>query len=73
MRSNATPPYLPQDIRGLHEAYATGLDPRTRAGRRRTVDDAWTVYEVIAGKDEEDPFSRPIALGRLGAVPLGRR
>ena len=34
-----------------------------------TVDDAWAVYEVIAGKDEGDPFSRPIALGRLGAVP----
>ena len=33
------------------------------------VDDAWAVYEVIAGKDEDDPFSRPIALGRLGAVP----
>src|SRR3954466_849224 len=28
-----------------------------------TVDDAWAVYEVIAGKDEGDPFSRPIALG----------
>ena len=34
-----------------------------------TVDDAWTVYEVIAGKDEQDPFSRPIVLGRMGAVP----
>jgi allophanate hydrolase len=34
-----------------------------------TVDDAWAVYEVIAGKDEGDPFSRPIALGRPGAVP----
>src|SRR4029079_12774893 len=34
-----------------------------------TVDDAWAVYEVIAGKDEGDPFSRPVALGRLGAVP----
>jgi allophanate hydrolase len=34
-----------------------------------TVDDAWAVYEVIAGRDEEDPFSRPIALGRLGPVP----
>jgi len=34
-----------------------------------TVDDAWAVYEVIAGKDEADPFSRPIALGRLGAIP----
>ena len=31
-----------------------------------TVDDAWAVYEVIAGEDEDDPFSRPIALGRLG-------
>ena len=34
-----------------------------------TVDDAWTVYEVIAGPDEKDPFSRPIALGRIGPVP----
>ena len=34
-----------------------------------TVDDAWAVYEVIAGTDAGDPFSRPIALGRLGAVP----
>jgi allophanate hydrolase len=34
-----------------------------------TVDDAWAVYEVIAGHDEEDPFSRPIALGRMGRVP----
>jgi allophanate hydrolase len=34
-----------------------------------TVDDAWAVYEVIAGADAEDPFSRPIALGGIGAVP----
>jgi allophanate hydrolase len=34
-----------------------------------TVDDAWAVYAVIAGKDEEDPFSRPIALGPLGPMP----
>jgi len=34
-----------------------------------TVDDAWTVYEVIAGEDEEDPYSRPITLGAIGAVP----
>jgi allophanate hydrolase len=34
-----------------------------------TVDDAWAVYEVIAGKDEGDPFSRPISLGRPGAIP----
>jgi allophanate hydrolase len=34
-----------------------------------TVDDAWAVYAVIAGKDESDPFSRGIALGRLGPVP----
>ncbi|MDX2203015.1 MAG: allophanate hydrolase [Hyphomicrobiaceae bacterium] len=45
-----------------------------------TVDDAWAVYEVIAGPDAEDAFSRPITLGapsapaprmRLG-VPRGR-
>jgi allophanate hydrolase len=34
-----------------------------------TVDDAWAVFEVIAGVDEDDPFSRPIALGCLGSVP----
>ena len=34
-----------------------------------TVDDAWTVYEVIAGDNEEDAFSRPIALGCMGRVP----
>lgn len=34
-----------------------------------TVDDAWAVYEVIAGNDEDDPFSRPMALGRMGRVP----
>ena len=34
-----------------------------------TVDDAWTVYEIIAGNDEEDPFSRPMVLGCLGRVP----
>src|SRR5262245_58280962 len=27
MRSNATPPRLPLHIRGLHQAYAMGLDP----------------------------------------------
>ena len=34
-----------------------------------TVDDAWTVYRVIAGEDGDDPFSRPISLGRLGPPP----
>jgi len=34
-----------------------------------TVDDAWTVYEAIAGFDEADPFSRPLALGRPGPAP----
>jgi allophanate hydrolase len=34
-----------------------------------TVDDAWVVYEALAGEDMNDPFSRPFALGRLGAVP----
>jgi allophanate hydrolase len=33
-----------------------------------TVDDAWAVYEVMAGADKDDPFSRPIALGRPAAV-----
>jgi allophanate hydrolase len=30
-----------------------------------TVDDAWRAYAVMAGRDETDPFSRPIALGAL--------
>jgi allophanate hydrolase len=34
-----------------------------------TVDDAWAVYAVIASEDKDDPFSRPIALGRPGEVP----
>jgi allophanate hydrolase len=33
------------------------------------VEDAWTVLEAIAGPDAADPFSRPIPLGRPGAVP----
>ena len=33
-----------------------------------TVDDAWTVYSVMAGEDRDDPFSRPLALGSPGAV-----
>ena len=38
-----------------------------------TVDDAWTVYRLIAGKDEADPFSRPIPLGDLaGSAPHPR-
>jgi allophanate hydrolase len=34
-----------------------------------TVDDAWAVYAVIVGKDDADPFSRPIELGALGPAP----
>ena len=34
-----------------------------------TVDDAWTVLAAIAGPDADDPFSRPIRPGRLGASP----
>lgn len=33
-----------------------------------TVDDAWSVLDVIAGPDTTDPFSRTIPLGRPGAV-----
>ncbi|MGE0766611.1 MAG: allophanate hydrolase [Hyphomicrobiaceae bacterium] len=32
-----------------------------------TVDDAWTVYKLIAGKDATDPYSRPIELGELSS------
>ena len=34
-----------------------------------TVDDAWTVYEIMAGPDEDDPFSRSVALGTLHSAP----
>ncbi|KAB2920304.1 MAG: allophanate hydrolase [Hyphomicrobiaceae bacterium] len=34
-----------------------------------TVDDAWAVYEIMAGWDEDDPFSRPIVLGTLHPAP----
>jgi len=34
-----------------------------------TTDDAWAVLEAIAGPDREDPFSRTLRLGTLGAVP----
>lgn len=34
-----------------------------------TVEDAWTVLEVIAGADPSDAFSRPIRPGQPGAVP----
>lgn len=34
-----------------------------------TVDDAWTVYSVIAGPDEADAYSRPIALGSVMEPP----
>lgn len=33
-----------------------------------TVEDAWTVLEAMAGLDAEDPFSRALPLGRLGAT-----
>ena len=34
-----------------------------------TVDDAWAVLAAIAGPDADDPYSRPIAPGRLGPLP----
>jgi len=34
-----------------------------------SVDDAWTVFRVIAGEDRADPFSRPIDWVEPGAVP----
>lgn len=34
-----------------------------------TVEDAWLALETVAGLDPEDPFSRVLPLGRLGAVP----
>ena len=34
-----------------------------------TVEDAWEAYGAIAGYDAADPFSRPVAVGRPGALP----
>jgi allophanate hydrolase len=34
-----------------------------------TVDDAWRVFTAMAGKDEDDPYSRPITLGAPGPPP----
>jgi allophanate hydrolase len=34
-----------------------------------TVDDAWRAFEVMAGSDPTDPFSRPIELGGLRRAP----
>ncbi|MGE7468215.1 allophanate hydrolase [Bosea sp. NPDC003192] len=34
-----------------------------------TVADAWLVLQAMAGPDADDPFSRPVPMGRLGACP----
>lgn len=34
-----------------------------------TVEDAWLALEAMAGLDADDPFSRMLPLGRLGAAP----
>ena len=34
-----------------------------------TVDDAWTALAAIAGRDENDAYSRDRPLGRVGAMP----
>ena len=34
-----------------------------------TVDDAWLVAEVLSGIDADDPFSRDVPIGLLGAAP----
>ena len=34
-----------------------------------TVDDAWRAFEVMAGRDPDDAFSRPIELGALRPIP----
>jgi allophanate hydrolase len=34
-----------------------------------TVEDAWRAYLVMAGRDDADPFSRPIQLGALREPP----
>jgi allophanate hydrolase len=38
-----------------------------------TADDAWTVYEILAGYDAADAYARPVALGKPGALAPGLR
>ncbi|MBX3536644.1 MAG: allophanate hydrolase [Chelatococcus sp.] len=38
-----------------------------------TVEDAWLVLQALAGPDANDPFSRAVPLGRLGACPPRQR
>lgn len=38
-----------------------------------TADDAWTVYDILAGYDAADAYARPITLGTPGAVSPGLR
>ena len=38
-----------------------------------TVDDAMTALKAIAGADDADPYSRPRAVGTVGAMPGGVR
>ncbi|MFY8105459.1 MAG: allophanate hydrolase [Elstera sp.] len=38
-----------------------------------TADDAWTVYEILAGYDAADAYARPFALGKPGALVPGVR
>ncbi len=38
-----------------------------------TADDAWTVYEILAGYDAADAYARPLALGKPGALAPGVR
>jgi allophanate hydrolase len=38
-----------------------------------TVDDAFAALSVLAGPDAADPFSRPLPLGAVGAMPKGAR
>src|ERR1700730_14132851 len=38
-----------------------------------TVDDAWTALTAMAGLDPRDPYSRPLPLGAMGALPPALR
>jgi allophanate hydrolase len=38
-----------------------------------TVEDAWTAFQVMAGPDRADPYSRERPLGEPGAMPTGIR
>ena len=61
--------------RGALSRCAAWCRPARRSTASRssaaTVDDAWTALNACAGFDRDDPYSRKVALGALGALPAG--